>query len=508
MMSDSRRGIPLLSKSRFMAGLQCHKRLYLECFNRDLADPISLQQQQILDAGTGVGELARNLFPNGTLIAEDYTDHEGAMQTTNAALGSSSSGSVYEGAFLHDGVRIRADLIVPHRSGEYDLIEVKSTSRVKPEHAYDVGIQLYVLLGSGLNVRKACLCHLNNQYLFQGGEYDLSSLFRIEDITYEASLLQGEIPSLLAAMRADLDAPFAPVIETGSQCTSPYTCPFYSHCHIGETEYPIEELPRASERLLDTLRSQGLLDIRDIPEGFQGLNPLQQRVRECVATGQPFIDEELPRRLRGLRYPIHFLDFETFNPALPLYVGTRPYQQIPFQWSLHTMTEDGTVRHAEFLHDGTDDPREPFAASLVDALGDTGPVVVYSGFESARLRELAVVFPSLACPLEALAGERMVDLLQLVRTHCYHPDFRGSFSIKSVLPAFVHHLGYDDLAISDGSLASMAYIEMIAPATSSDRKVKIRQDLLDYCRRDTLAEVELFKFFTSQGSADFRRLTS
>jgi len=491
------RSVPMLSKSRFMAGLQCHKRLYLECFNREMADPISLQQQQILDAGTDVGELARRLFPSGTLITEDYTDHEGAMRTTSTMLGSSASGPVYEAAFLFDGIRVRADVIVPRKAGDYDLVEVKSTTRVKPEHAYDVGIQVHVINGTGLSVRRACLCHLNNQYIFRGGEYELSELFRVEDITCETALIQGEIPALLKAMRADLVAPFAPTTETGRHCTNPYTCPFYGHCHAGDTEHPIDELPRAGEPLLSALRSAGVNDIRDIPEGFGGLNPLQRRVRHCVATGRPYIDPELPGRLRALRYPIHFLDFETFNPALPIYIGTRPYQQVPFQWSLHTLTEEGTVKHAEFLHNGADDPREAFVASLIDALGANGPVLVYSGFEAARLRELAAALPQHAERLEAIARGRLVDLLQLVRTYCYHPAFHGSFSIKAVLPALVPHLTYDGLAISDGSLAAMAYAEMIKPTTPSGRRADIRKGLLEYCRTDTLAEVELFRFFIS-----------
>jgi len=496
-MNVADRSVPMLSKSRFMAGLQCHKRLYLECFNREIADPVSLQQQQILDAGTDVGQLARRLFPNGILITEDYTDHEGAMRTTSALLASPASDPIYEAAFLFDGIRVRVDAIIPRNAGDFDLVEVKSTTRVKPEHAYDVGIQLYVLHGTGLSVRRACLCHLNNQYVFQGGEYELSELFRVEDISYETSLMQGEIPALLSSMRADLSAPFAPTTETGRHCTSPYTCPFYGHCHAGDTEHPIGELPRAGEPLLSALRSAGVNDIRDIPESYGGLNPLQRRVRDCVATGRLHIDPELPKRLRALRYPIHFLDFETFNPALPLYVGTRPYQQVPFQWSLHTMSADGTLRHSEFLHDGTDDPREAFVATLIDALGTEGPVLVYSGFEAARLRELAAALPQYAPRLEAIAGGRLVDLLQLVRAYCYHPAFHGSFSIKAVLPALVPHLTYDGLAISDGSLASMAYAEMIKPTTTSERRADIRESLLEYCRTDTLAEVELFRFFTA-----------
>jgi predicted RecB family nuclease len=488
--------LPLLSKSRFIAGLQCLKRLYLECFNRELADDVTEQQQEIFDSGTEVGVLARDRFPGGVLIREDYFDHEGAVASTLTALASTTVSPLYEAAFVHDGVRIRADVLVPSGGGLYNLIEVKSTSRVKDEHRPDVGIQWYVLKGAGIPLRHAGLCHLNTSYVYEGGEYDLRALFSVEDVTPMCEALQAAIPRLLAEMRRPLAESEPPPVRTGQQCSSPYRCPFYGHCHAGESQHHISQLPRATVELIQSLEKMGIEDIRDIPEDFRQLNPLQFRVRECVATNRMYLDPSLSSQLRHLRRPLHFMDFETFNPALPRYAGTRPYQVVPFQWSVHTLDEDGALRHQEFLHDRSDDPRPAFAASLLRALGDTGPVIVYSGYEGARLRELARAIPSLAQPLNAVADGRLVDLLQLVRTYCYHPEFHGSFSIKAVLPALVPSLGYDDLAIGDGTLAAAAYAEMSSPAATAERRAELRANLLAYCERDTLAEVELFRFFT------------
>jgi predicted RecB family nuclease len=494
-MCDGRK-IPLLSKSRFTAGLPCHKRLYLECYSRELADEVSEQQQAIFDAGTDVGALARQLFPGGILIREDYFDHEGAMASTQEALSLPAVPPVYEAAFLYDGVRMRADVLAPQGGERFDLVEVKSTSRVKDEHIYDAAIQLYVLRGRGLTIRRACVCHLNTDYVYEGGDYDLSGLFRVVDVTAECSLVQPEIPALLADMRAMLARPEPPDIPTGRHCTTPYQCQFYGHCHADELEHHVSQLPRAGQGLLSALEAAGIEDIRDIPASFPGLSPLQRRVRDAVLSGRAYLDTELSRRLRRLRPPIHFLDFETFNPALPRYQGSRPYQVIPFQWSLHTLDSDGTLEHREFLHEGAGDPRRAFAESLVSALGDSGPVLVYSGFEASRLRELAFLFPELSPQISAILNGRIVDLLQLVRAYCYHPGFHGSFSIKAVLPALVPNLGYDDLAINDGTLAAMAYAEMVKPDTTRDRRAEIRRNLLAYCERDTLAEVELFRYFT------------
>jgi predicted RecB family nuclease len=492
--------VPLLSKSRFTSGLQCHKRLYLECYNRDVADEVTDQQQAIFDAGTDVGALARNLYPGGVLISEDYLNHEGAVASTTAVLSRSHVPPIYEAAFLHDGVRIRADILAPAGDGQFDLLEVKSTSKVKEEHIYDIGIQLYVLRGSGIAVRRACLCHLNTDYVYEGGDYKLGRLFRVEDVTKECLARQSGIPSLLAAMRLALTEAAPPDVRTGRHCTRPYTCQFYGHCHEDQTEHHVSQLPRIREELLDSLEAAGIEDIRDIPAGFPGLNPLQRRVRDCVIGDRVHLDTALPTELRQLTHPIHFLDFETFNPALPLYRGTRPYQVIPFQWSLHTLNEDGNLRHNEFLHDGAGDPRRAFAESLLSALGDEGPILVYSGFEASRLRELSFLYPELSARLDALLNGRIVDLLQLVRAHSYHPAFHGSFSMKSVLPALIPHLGYDDLAINDGTLAAMAYAEMLQPETGPERRSEIRTNLLAYCERDTLAEVELFRFFTHERS--------
>jgi hypothetical protein len=172
---------------------------------------------------------------------------------------------------------------------------------------------------------------------------------------------------------------------------------------------------------------------------------------------------------------------------------TRPYQIITFQWSDHILEGEGQLRHEEFLHDGHGDPREPFARSLLNTLAGSGPIVVYSSFEESRIRGLAVALPDLAPDLLGLLDGRMVDLLKLVREYCYHPEFHGSFSIKSVLPALVPGFGYSDLQIHDGDMASVAYAEMIQPETTSERRGQLRAHLLAYCRRDTEAMVRIYE---------------
>lgn len=493
MSVPSRRQLPPLSKSRFLAGLQCAKRLYLDCYHPELADLVDKAQQVVFDTGNEIGELARELYPGGLLLGGERVRHDDAVRRTGKALSDPDAPAIYEAAFTFEGVRIRADVIVRAPGGVFDLVEVKSGTQVKEEHLWDVSIQHHVLEGCGIPIGQTSLAHLNKDYVYPGGDYDLRKLFQVDDVTDRVQQLQTEVLTALEAMRLMLRGAEPPDVKPRRQCSQPYDCPFHGHCHAEEPEHPVLQLPGARQELLDSLEAAGVEDIRAIPADFPGLNPLQLRVRNCVVNNWMFLDRNLPKTLKALEYPVHFLDFETFNPALPLYAGTRPYQVIPFQWSSHTVSGDGVVRHDEFLHSGNVDPREDFARSLLEALGESGSIVVYSGFEETRIRELATALPSLAGRLAPLVSGRMVDLLPLVRGHCYHPGFHGSFSLKSVLPALVPELGYDDLEIQDGGQASTAYAEMIGPYCGSERRDSLRKSLLAYCRRDTEAMVRLFQ---------------
>jgi hypothetical protein len=224
------------------------------------------------------------------------------------------------------------------------------------------------------------------------------------------------------------------------------------------------------------LEEIGVNDILEIPADFSELNEIQQRVRDCVVNDSLYLDKEIKNELSKLVYPVHFLDFETFNPALPLYIGTRPYEVIPFQWSDHILDKDGTLRHEEFLHDGTGDPRPAFTGSLINTLGKSGSVVLYSGYETGRIKALADALPQFSDELLAIIP-RIFDLLPQIRNNCYHPEFYGSFSIKLVLPALVPGMSYKDLEINEGGLASLAYLEIISPKTTSDRCNELRANL-------------------------------
>jgi len=490
----TRTSIPALSKSRVSAGLQCLKRLYLECYARDTRDPIDASRQALFDAGRQVGEVARGRFPGGALMIDDPQRHDEAAQATREAMANPSLPAIYEAAFTFDRIRVRVDVLARATNGDWDLVEVKSSTGYKEEYLADLAVQVHVAEGSGVSLRRASLLHMNNQYRWEGGPYDLGRLFAIQDLTESVREAMPELLAEVAEMRAPLWAASPPEVAIGPHCRRPYVCPFYGTCHVGGTEHPIETLPRMTPRLRRDFAALGIVDVRDIPDDFEGLSPLQLRVRDSTRAGVPFVDPALKRLLDAVPYPIHFLDFETCNPALPIIPGTRPFQQTPFQWSDHVLDADGSMSHREYLHVDRTDPCRPLAVALIDALRDSGAIVVYSGFEERMIRVLAETLPDLREPLlDLLVQHRIVDLHKLIHEHYYHPAFMGSFSIKDVLPVVAGGEGYDSLMIKDGSQAALAFIEMTDPSKPAARRAALRDGLLAYCRLDTEAMTRLFR---------------
>ena len=493
MLPPSQAISPRLSKSRFLAGLQCLKRLYLECYHRELADPIDPGRQAIFDAGTAVGELARERFPGGTLVEEPYFAHAQAVASTAALLSDPHVPALYEAAFAFDDIRTRVDILLRCGDGRFDLIEVKSTTSAKQEHILDVAVQMYTVEGAGTPIRRAFLMHINNIYVYQGGDHNLDELFSLKDVTEEARAYAAEeTPYALARMRESLQLAETLDIGTGRHCTTPYMCPFFGHCHQGEPEHPIRHLPGLRQKNYEVLKESGIEDIGSIPPDFTGLSELQIRARESVISGKPFVSADLSSRLRVIDFPASFLDFETVGLAVPILVGTRPYERIPFQWSLHIMDSDGGLTHHWFLHDGPGDPREHLITSLLDAIPTQGTLVAYSGYEAAVMKGLAEAFPQYETPLLGLC-DRVVDLLRIIRGNYYHPEFHGSFSIKSVLPALAPDLAYDGLEVPDGLAASASYAQLIAGEMPQSDRDRTRAALLVYCERDTEAMVRIFK---------------
>ena len=473
-----------LSKSRYLAGLQCVKRLYLEIHARELADEIDEGTQAILDAGTRVGVLARERHPGGALVDVEHFKIAEGLERTAVLLQDPSVPAIYEGFIQCDAVVVRPDLLVRTPGNRWRLIEVKSTTRAKAEHRDDLAIQAHVLQGAGLTLEASYLMHINGGYLYLGGPLDLTQLFTEEDLTGEAAERQADIPGRLVEMRQMLAASDPPAVEPDDHCFAPYECPFWSHCTQGKPARWIQYLP-GSRRTVQDLLACGIQTIDDIPAGYP-LHLIQRRVKDNAE----WVGAGLRAALDTVEYPVHHLDFETVGSAIPLYPNTRPYQAIPFQWSNHIETADGRLRHDAYLCADARDPREELAVALLRSVGQTGSICTYTGYERGVLLGLADALPHLREDLVRVC-DRIWDLHPLVKAHYYHPGFEGSYSIKSVLPAVVPALAYDDLEIQEGALASVQFARMAFGDGDATEKARIRAALLAYCARDTLAMVEV-----------------
>jgi len=451
-------------------------------------DPV---QQAMFDTGHEVGRLATERYPGGVRIEEDHFHHEDAVRSTLEVLKNRDVPAIYEAAFLEDGVRIRVDVLQRVNGNAWNLIEVKSSTKLKKEHIPDVAVQLHVLQSAGLSVSLAGIMHINNQYVYDGGNLDLNSFLSFSDQTDEALSQQGVIPSQLAALKEMLGKNVPPDILPSPHCKKPYLCSFWEHCTQAKPDYWVVNEKGISAKIQKELMAMGVEDIRDIPADFP-LTAIQQLRRDCVVNQKEYIAPGLGGELIKVEHPIHFLDFETIGPAIPKYEGTRPYHTVPFQWSNDIMHENGNLEHQEYLCLEDKDPREGFAETLLKAVGEKGSIVVYTTYEKGVLEGLAEHLPHYRDRLLSVV-ERLYDLHVVVKNHYYHPEFHGSFSLKAVLPAVVPSMAYDDKEIQEGQMASLQYLRMIDPATPPDEKEKIKNDLLEYCAQDTLAMVEIRK---------------
>ncbi|MFC1983352.1 DUF2779 domain-containing protein, partial [Chloroflexota bacterium] len=406
----------LLSKSKYLNGLQCPKLLWMQINEPDKirdTDPVT---QYIFDQGHLVGGYAKKLFPGGIDIPQD--DFMGNILRTKELLVERKP--LFEAGILVKRIYSRVDVLKPVNEDEWDIIEVKSSTSVKDVHIDDVAFQKFCCEQAGLNINKCYLMHINNQYVKEG-EINPEGLFTIQDISEDVDEAKRGIYNRVEDMFEIISAPSCPEVTIGNHCKDPYECPL-TECWDGLPEHNIFTLYWGGKKCGE-LFSTGVVTINEIPDSFK-LNGKQQIQRSCVTNNEPHIDTDAIRQfLSSLQYPLYFLDFETVGPALPLFDGTGPYHDTAFQFSLHVVRNDGQEpEHYSYLAGGTDDPRPAFLEALRKVLGSTGSIIVYhQGFEEGILRNLVKAFPEYESWVNRLC-ERLVDLLAPFSSfHYYHP---------------------------------------------------------------------------------------
>jgi predicted RecB family nuclease len=475
-----------LSKSRFTAGAQCPRLLWWKVHERDAPE---LQPDKVLQdrfhQGEQVGAMARELFPGGILIDLPHTAFTERVRATQAAI-ESGAPAVFEASFFADDCFVAVDILLRENDG-WRLIEVKSSSSQKPEHLIDAAVQVHVATLSGVHVSGVEIMHLNKQYVHPGPE----PLLTRSDVTAEVQPLLADIPARIRAQLAVLDGelPDAPV---GMHCHDPRECPFMDRCWPQEPDH-IRRLYDVGPRKCHQYMTAGIHRIGDIPP-TQKLPPAAQRQLRAMKDDCLVVEPGLARALEPFNVALGFLDFETVSRAVPVWDGLGPWGMAAAQFSYHQTASGGAYTHAYYLAEGSHDPQPELAHRMIEATRGAERVVTYSSFEKTRIRALQRAVPALRAELEELEG-KLIDLLPVLRENVYHPQFQGSFSLKYVLTPLVPDLTYDDLVIVDGMVASVeiARLLFVAHKIPQEERDRVRQDLLNYCERDTWAMVKLLE---------------
>jgi len=492
-----------ISKSKYLAGLQCPKLLWTYFNEREIIPGPDDAQQHIFDTGHMVGDLAKRLYPGGKEVPMLYRAEDAIDLTVTATQDLMKRRiPIFEASFLVDGRYCRVDVLVPvpgpdgdRQSGDqWDLIEVKSSARVKDVNIKDVSFQYDALTRAGVDINRLYLMHIDTGYV-RGDSFEVERFFHLEDVTDRAMRLIEYVPAALNRMFDAIAGP-DPDTPIGPRCTSPYTCPLKEACWSVLPDDNVTDLYRAGTRAFGFL-DEGIFSITDIP--VSKLTPRQEIQKKALIAGEVQVDHKALRGwMDGLKYPLYHLDFETMNPAIPPLPGMRPYQRIPFQFSLHIQQEPGArPEHVEFLATWIDqpepgDPRGDLIEAL-KAIGPDGTVLCWNmGFEKGVLEDLAEVFPAETDRLANLV-ERMDDLIIPFRSFwVYHPRQKGNCSLKAVLPALTD-FDYDDLAIGDGNQAARQYQQALYGNVTTKDRALIFKNLLEYCKLDTMAMVEILR---------------
>ena len=483
-----------ISKSSYMAGLQCLKLLWNRIHKPDLLVEDDAPQRVFL-TGQEVGLFARKLFPDGIAIDTTLSTSD-RIKTTRDAL--TQRKPIYEAAIGSGNLYAQVDILVPARGG-WDIVEVKSATRIHKHYYQDIAFQKYVCDKSGLPIRQCRIATINGDYV-KHGPIKVKKLFNLALISCEVAEVIHEVPKSIASMVKVLAAK-CPKIDISSHCGSPYPCPLQYLCWDFLPKHNVFELHRIGAKAYDFME-QGILRIRDIPAGT-ALSRYQNIQIKCVKTGKPHVNpEEIAEFMDDLIYPVSFLDFESFNTPIPIYDGTKPYQQIPFQYSLHVLQGiKGKPEHYEFLVEGRDDPRPALLESLKKQIGTSGTILAFNiSFEKARLGEMATTFPEHSQWIKGVMP-RIKDLITPFRQAAYHhPGQRGSNSLKLVMPALTGQ-SYDDMKISDGSEAADEFKRITFGDVNDTERQKVRKALLRYCGQDSGGMITILKrliFFSKE----------
>ena len=482
-----------LSKSRITAFEQCPRRLWQQVHAPERAEVDDGVEQRFAD-GDEVGAIACSLHPEGVMISAEH-GLAAAIKDTASLIAAGHPGPLFEATFEHDGVLVRVDILERKGRKSWQAYEVKSATEVKDYHIGDLATQAWVMREAGVNLAGAAIRHIDRSFILEEVR-DFAGLFADDDCLGVVEPMIASRPSLVQQARKVLAGP-EPKAAPGDHCTKPFACEFTEWCAKGGPkgpEWPVTILPNGGGRKWQRQGVESLLDLEE-----DQLGDKHARILAATRDDVPYHDQRGARAaMAEWGWPRAWLDFETINPAVPRWVGTRPYQQVPFQFSLHLQARNGRFSHHEFLDTSGNDPRLACAKALVASIPSDATIIAYNAsFEIRVLNELADACPRYAKRLRSMA-ERTVDLLPIAREHWYHRDQLGSWSIKAVLPTMGHD-GYERLQVKDGGGAQAAWLEASHPSTDPQRCGALEEAMRAYCKRDTEAMIAVARTLVGKG---------
>jgi len=485
-------GSHLLSKSSFIRGVQCEKHLYLYKYHYNEMDQLSEMQKAIFKRGTDVGKLAQQLFPSGIDASpKSQFEYAKAVKHTKELLVKKQN-VIYEASFNFSDVLAVADIVEQKKSG-LKVYEVKSSTSISETYIRDAALQYWVISSCGYKVKDFSITYINNQYV-RKGDLDLNELFSTESVLKLILPLQKWVAEKVTRFKKVLARRSIPVIDIGEHCYDPYTCGFYEYCRKHIPENSIFDLAGFHLIKKYDLYRNGVIKLEDVPADTD-LSKNAKLQLEVYNSKKDLIDKKAIKEfLSDLNYPLYFMDFETFQPAVPMFNNSKPYQQIPFQYSLHyKKNKKSKAEHFEFLADTGKDPRIKFIETLLEDTEGKGDILTYNkSFEILRLKEIAEAFPKYKNEIEERINRVKDLMIPFQKKYYYTYKMQGSYSIKYVLPALIPELSYKDLKINEGGLASTAF-ESLYYETDLMCIAEIRNNLLEYCKLDTFAMIKLLE---------------
>lgn len=490
-----------ISKSTFLQFQMCPKDTWLRLHKPELVAAFAPTEfeKHLMEQGNEVEVQARELFPNAVLVSATGDEAEAETRRLMAA----GVDAIFQATFLADGFYTKCDVLKRAAArGTWDVYEIKGTNSRKEgsedrDHISDLAFQRHVLTLAGVTVGSAYIVHLNKEYT-RAGALNVPALFTIADSTELVDEVSEKIMEEMRAARAYLNQVNEPSI--GCDCHlngRSRHCRTFSYSHPEIPEYSVHDIVRIgqSKKKLEDLLNKRIYALNDVPDDYK-LGDAQKLQVRAHKRGQAIIQHEaIVEALSGYTFPLYFFDYETYAPAIPAFDGFSPYRKIPFQFSLHVLRDpESEPEHVEFLHLDRSDPTRAVAELLDQYIDPKGTVVVwYAPFERGVNKEIGQRLGAYTGSMQRI-NDQLRDLRDVFsKQHYVHPEFRGSTSIKAVLPVLVPEMSYDDLAIKEGATASERWWKMTAADTPEDERVAIAEALRVYCKQDSYAMYAIWK---------------